>query len=111
MGDIQFPSIQEYSFEEDITPEEPGIGHEPEDGMEITRPRFSRTRTTYNRHWNAMPEADFLTFKNFYDNTIRGKSLVFVWNGVRGRIAQPYIAKRVSVSPNLYYVSVVFREA
>jgi hypothetical protein len=103
-----FPTIQKYSVNEDITPEDAGISTDYEDGSQSSRARFTRSRLTYARKWNAMPEADWQTLLNFYRNTARGCSQICTWNGVNGRL---YELKGQRIGAGKYAVSVVFKEA
>jgi hypothetical protein len=106
---VSFPTIQNYSYQEEITPDDPGIVFTPIDGPDISRAGKTASKITYRRHWNAMPDADKVTLLSFYQNTIRGSSRICTWGSVNGRIISPPSFRRVS---NTHWaVDVVFKEA
>jgi hypothetical protein len=103
-----FPDIQKPSYQYDISPEDPGIMTQMEDGSIVSRARFTRSRLTYLYHWNAMPDADKVTLLNFYQNTVKGVSQICTWNGIDGRISSLRLSKS---TPNHWAVELAFQEA
>jgi hypothetical protein len=105
MANPQFPDIQKYSNQFEITPEEPGMSSEQENGSVVSRARFTRSRLTYSRHWNAMPGADWTTLLSFYQNTVKGCSSVCDWGTETGRI---YCLRGQSIGGGKYAVSLTW---
>lgn len=50
-----------------------------ESGTVVTRPRFTRMRTTWKLTWNTLRNDHYQIMKNFYRNTVVGGSLPFLW--------------------------------
>ncbi|MBP2656020.1 MAG: hypothetical protein H6Q73_3589 [Firmicutes bacterium] len=75
----QFPDIQQpvYPFTTKI--KDPSLQSEMENGLVISRARFTRTIQTFTLKWTALPVADYVTLRDFYCNTVYGGSLAFDW--------------------------------
>lgn len=102
-----FPTIQKPSWQYNLNPEDPAIIFTPEDGPDVSRARTTKMKISYLYHWNAMPQADFDVFFDFYQNTVKGSSLICTWNGVDGRIILSQ--KPVKSSPNHWAFEITFR--
>ena len=74
-----FPNIRKpsYPFLEKL--EDPAIRSTMENGMVVSRPRFTRNRKTFTLSWNNMPNPDYVILRNFYTNIVYGGSAVFTW--------------------------------
>lgn len=70
--DIQLPS----NIEE--TTENPAIRSEMENGIVLTRPRYTRMRRTWILTWANLIGSDYRTLRNFYVAK-KGGSLSFTW--------------------------------
>ncbi|AZO96085.1 hypothetical protein [Halocella sp. SP3-1] len=76
-----FPDIIPPITPED-EPEDPGISTQMEDGMVISRARYTRSRLTFYLTWgekNALPTEDKETLLDFYQNIVKGSSEMFKW--------------------------------
>lgn len=73
-----FPDIMlpKYPFKEKL--EDPSISSKQENGLVISRPRFTRMRSTFTLSWTALPEVDFATLRTFY-RSVYGGSNSFTW--------------------------------
>ena len=56
----------------------PAIASEMEDGIVVTRPRYTRIRRRWELNWQNMREADYKTLRSFYEAQ-KGGSLSFAW--------------------------------
>lgn len=92
----QFPDIQQpvYPFTTKI--KDPSLQAEMENGMVLSRPRFTRVPQLFTLKWTALPASDYATLRDFYRSTVYGGSLVFDWcyPAVAG---DPYAGKLFSV--------------
>ena len=70
--DIQLPL---YITETTI---DPTISSEMEDGIVVTRPRYTRIRRRWELSWQNMVGADYQTLRAFYVQQ-RGGSMSFTW--------------------------------
>jgi hypothetical protein len=50
-----------------------------ENGIIVSRPRFTRVRETFVLNWRSLPVADFVKLRNFWKNEVFGGSVVFDW--------------------------------
>ena len=50
-----------------------------ENGMVISRPKFTRQRNTFNLQWTALPTTDYSILKKFYIDMLGGSSS-FMWS-------------------------------
>jgi len=75
----QFPNIQQpvYPFTTKI--KDPSLQSEMENGLVISRPKFTRVPQIFTLKWTALPATDFATLRDFYRNTVYGGSLAFDW--------------------------------
>lgn len=75
----QFPNIQQpvYPFTTKI--KDPALQSEMENGLVISRAKFTRVPLTFILKWTALPAADYAALRDFYRNTVRGGSLAFDW--------------------------------
>ena len=75
----QFPTIQQpvYPFTTKI--KDPSLKAEMENGLVISRPRFTRVPQSFVLKWTALPSADYAALRNFYRNSVYGGSLAFDW--------------------------------
>jgi hypothetical protein len=76
----QFPSnIQKpvYPFSTKI--KNPSLQSEMENGLVISRPKFTRTPRTFTLKWTALPATDYVVLCDFYMNTVLGGSMAFDW--------------------------------
>lgn len=75
--DIQLPlTITETTLD-------PAISSEMEDGIVVTRPRYTRMRRRWELSWQNMVSADYQTLLTFYYGR-RGGALSFVWTHPTG---------------------------
>jgi len=74
---INFPSIQNPSYPYEPILTDSTIKAESEYGYEHTRPMNTRVQDSFNLNWVAMPLADWLTFKSFYNTTLVKGALSF----------------------------------
>ena len=76
----QFPNIQQpvYPFTTKI--KDPSLQSEMENGMVLSRPRFTRVSKIFILKWTALPAADYAQLRDFYCNTVYGGSKAFEWN-------------------------------
>lgn len=103
-----FPDIQKPSYSYSIEPEDPGIISKMTDGFVVSRPRYTKSRSTFSYHWNAMLGADWDTLFDFYKNTVRGSSMICTFNGTNGRITS---LKASQIAPGYWGVDMNFQEA
>lgn len=73
-----FPSIQKPFISTPHTVQDNSLKSEMVNGMQITRPRYSRQLRNFSLSWNALPSTDLTTLLTFY-NTCKGGSVSFVW--------------------------------
>jgi hypothetical protein len=75
----QFPDIQQpvYPFTTKI--KDPSLQSEMENGLVISRARFTRVPQTFTLKWTALPAADYAALRDFYCNKVYGGSLEFDW--------------------------------
>lgn len=75
----QFPSIQQpiYPFTTKI--KDPSLQSEMENGLVVSRAKFTRMPQTFVLKWNALPAADYAAVRDFYRTTVRGGSQAFDW--------------------------------
>lgn len=76
----QFPSIQQPVYPFTTKVKDPSLQSEMENGLVISRAKFTRVPQTFSLKWTALPAADFASLRDFYRNTVRGGSLVFDWH-------------------------------
>lgn len=76
----QFPDIQQpvYPFTTKI--KDPSLQSEMENGLVISRAKFTRIPRNFVLKWTALPAADYATLRDFYLNTVQGGSQVFDWH-------------------------------
>jgi hypothetical protein len=75
----QFPNIQQpvYPFTTKI--KDPALKSEMENGLVVSRPRFTRVSQSFVLKWTALPAADYAALRDFYRNSVLGGSLAFDW--------------------------------
>ena len=75
----QFPAIQQpvYPFTTKI--KDPSLQSEMENGLVVSRVKFTRVSQIFTLKWTALPAADYAALRDFYRNTVYGGSLVFDW--------------------------------
>lgn len=75
---LVFPDIQPPIVPWDEQREDNVLRSKTEDGYEITRPRYTKVRTTLGPlTWQYLTDAEYQTLMDFYDNTTAGGSLPF----------------------------------
>lgn len=76
----QFPNIQQpvYPFTTKI--KDPSLQSEMENGLVISRARFTRVPQIFTLKWTALPAPDYAVLRDFYRKTVYGGSLVFDWH-------------------------------
>ena len=62
----------------DLSPEDPAIRTEMENGMVQSRARFTRVRKSWTLSWTIIKEADYQTVRAHWD-TQKGGSDAFQW--------------------------------
>jgi hypothetical protein len=73
-----FPVIRKpSSIDEDW--EDIGISSQMEDGAEVSRTRFTRSRGTWVLHWNHLSDTDYDQLMDFFKETVKGKAQKFNW--------------------------------
>lgn len=75
----QFPNIQDPVYPLTTKIKDPSLQSEMENGLVISRAKFTRALQTFTLQWNALPAADYDILRDFYRNTVRGGSLAFDW--------------------------------
>ncbi len=75
----QFPNIQQpvYPFTTKI--KDPSLQSEMENGLVVSRAKFTRVPQSFVLKWTALPAADFASLREFYRNTVCGGSRAFDW--------------------------------
>ena len=76
---LQFPNIKQPSYPFKETPENPAITSKQENGIVVSRMRYTRNRETFILSWDSLPNADYSILRNFYKNVVFGGSLIFEW--------------------------------
>jgi len=76
---LAFPTLPTPQFPIGTSNEDPTIASTFENGMEQTRPRFTRLRRTWTLKWNAMLNADRDTLAAFWI-TAAGGAAEFTWS-------------------------------
>ncbi|AJQ29644.1 hypothetical protein [Pelosinus fermentans] len=68
----QFPNIQQpvYPFTTKI--KDPSLQSEMENGLVISRVKFTRLPQIFTLKWTALPAADYAALRDFYRNTVYG---------------------------------------
>lgn len=49
-----------------------------ENGMVVSRPKFTRPRNTFSLQWTALPTVDYIALKQFYASVLGGSNS-FIW--------------------------------
>jgi hypothetical protein len=75
----QFPSIQQPVYPLTTKIKDPSLQSEMENGLIVSRARFTRMPQTFILKWTALPAADYAALRDFYRNTVYGGSLAFDW--------------------------------
>ncbi len=78
---IVFPDIIPPMTPEE-EPEDVGISTKMENGMVVSRARYTKSRLTFYLSWgpiNALPTEDKEALLNFYQNVVKGSSEKFEW--------------------------------
>jgi len=93
---IQFPTIQQPVYPLTTKIKDPALKSEMENGLVVSRPRFTRIPQSFALKWTALPAADYAVLRDFYRYTVYGGSLAFEWQypAVTG---DPYSGKVFSV--------------
>ncbi len=112
---ISFPNIAKPVYPLTEEWEDVGMTSDFEDGSQISRPRFTRSRGKWVLSWNALSDADYQALINFWRNTVKGQSLAFQWtHPVTG--GAPYTVRFVekqafkNIAPGLWSGEVTLRE-
>jgi len=76
----RFPNIQQpvYPFTTKI--KDPSLQSEMENGMVLSRAKFTRVPKIFTLKWTALSAADYASLRDFYCNTVYGGSLAFDWH-------------------------------
>lgn len=75
---LTFPAIQQPSYPLSNKLEDPSLTSKTENGMVVSRPKFTRVRETFVLKWQALPAADYYKLRDFWKTTL-GPSLEFEW--------------------------------
>lgn len=75
----QFPNIQQPVYPFTTKLKDPSLQAEMENGLVVSRAKFTRIPQSFVLKWTALPAADFAALRDFYRNTVYGGSLVFDW--------------------------------
>ena len=81
MATLKFPDITPPATPED-QPENIGMASEAENGIVISRAKFTRSRLTFYLNWgekNPLTTAERELLRNFYQNEAKGSSEKFEW--------------------------------
>ncbi|MDR3561755.1 MAG: hypothetical protein P4N59_10020 [Negativicutes bacterium] len=76
----QFPSIQQPVYPLTTKIKDPSLQSEMENGLVISRAKFTRMPQSFVLKWNALPAADYAALRDFYRITVLGGSMTFEWN-------------------------------
>lgn len=79
MADIYWPSNVPGPERAPENIENSAIRSSMESGTVVTRPRFTRMRTTWKLSWNVLHNTHYQIIRNFYLKTVVGGSLPFLW--------------------------------
>lgn len=75
----QFPIIQQPVYPLATKIKDPSLKSEMENGLVISRPRFTRVPQSFVLKWTALPAADYAVLRDFYRDNVYGGSLAFDW--------------------------------
>ena len=75
----QFPDIQQPVYPFTTKLKDPSLQSEMENGLVVSRARFTRVPLNFTLKWTALPAADYALLRDFYLNTVYGGSLAFNW--------------------------------
>lgn len=75
----QFPNIQQPVYPLTTKIKDPSLQSEMENGMVISRARFTRVPQTFILKWTALPAEDYAMLHDFYRTKVLGGSLAFDW--------------------------------
>jgi len=59
--------------------EDVGIASQVENGSQISRAKFTRSRGTYTFKYNCLSNSDYCALTSFFRNTVKGQAEVFDW--------------------------------
>ena len=76
---VKFPDIQQPVYPLTTQIKDPSLQAEMENGLVISRAKFTRAPQTFTLKWTALPAADYAILRDFYCHTVYGGSLVFDW--------------------------------
>ncbi len=79
MPSLSFPNIKKpvYPIEEE---HEDHTYKGETDGLPIiTRPRMTKAVLIFELQWTALPASDMNSLRTFFDSTVRGNALAFLW--------------------------------
>jgi len=100
-----FPVLEAPSAPLDVTYEDNTIRSNLENGMEVTRAKFTRRRRSWaSVKWTSMSAADFAKLDNFYRNITGGGGDMFTWTLPTTRES---VTVRFSGAPVVSYGSIL----
>lgn len=73
-----FPNIMPPSYPFGERLENPALTSTMENGIVLSRPRFTRIRKTFTLKWSALPASDYEKLRSFWQ-TVLGGSQEFSW--------------------------------
>lgn len=74
-----FPVIQQPSYPFSNQWENPALTSKMENGIVVSRPKFTRMRETFTLKWSVLPAADYYALRTFWKHTVLGGSQEFAW--------------------------------
>lgn len=91
-----FPTIQPPSYPLKNKIEDVSLQSTMENGITISRPKFTRARETFNLQWNALPANDFSLLRTFFKTVVYGGSQSFQWTYPQ-IVGDPYAGQAFAV--------------
>lgn len=74
-----FPAIKSPAYPLGNALENPAIRSAMENGVVVSRSRFTRIRETFSLRWTALPATDYALLRSFWKNIVFGGSQTFTW--------------------------------
>ncbi len=74
-----FPDIMQPSYPMRNRIEDPAILSKMENGIVVSRTKYTRSRETFILRWTALPAAHYNTLRSFFKDTVKGGGDTFEW--------------------------------
>lgn len=76
---IVFPDIIKPSYGTTIDPEDTSLLTKMDDGSQVGRRKFTKSRISWKLKWDAITKSDYLILSDFLRNTVYFSALTFKW--------------------------------